>query len=278
MTRDNQVLVDFVANAETVTALTWSSDGSSLVTGGNDSVFRVWDSRTGSLLRELAGLTSGISTLTWQPSGTVLLASGFDTFQAWHTVTWTPFTEQLSVSFADMAWNSQGSQVAVASINALIGIIDRDDLNKRPIEFRSLRGHSSIPYSVNWSPDGTQLVSGGGRDGSVRLWDVASGQQVAVLLQTEEVIQDAVFTENGTAVVAVTDSGTLYTIDVATGQVSGRIIANAQLWTVAWNPQYELLALGGLDTSALNTNAIQTDVATATVDPQETAFLQILSP
>ena len=40
-------------------------------------------------------------------------------------------------------------------------------------------GHSCGVYSVNFSPDGKQFVSGSGEDTFVKIWDVATGALVS---------------------------------------------------------------------------------------------------
>jgi hypothetical protein len=80
----------------------------------------------------------------------------------------------------------------------------------------------------------------------VRLWDANSGQQLAILLQTDQTVTDAVFVdEAGSQVVAITDEGIAYLIDVSSATVLEQRLFPARLWRAAWNPQANLLAISG---------------------------------
>jgi len=46
------------------------------------------------------------------------------------------------------------------------------------MELGAFSGHTSYVYSITFSPDGKQILSGSG-DGTVRLWDVSSGKEIA---------------------------------------------------------------------------------------------------
>src|SRR5262249_789134 len=45
----------------------------------------------------------------------------------------------------------------------------------------NVKGHTDSVHSVAFSPDGTRLVSGSHRDGTVTVWDAATGQETRSL-------------------------------------------------------------------------------------------------
>ena len=57
---------------------------------------------------------------------------------------------------------------------------------------RVLRGHEGDALAVAFSPDGARIVSGSA-DGTVRVWDAASGEELLVLRGHEDVVWAAAF-------------------------------------------------------------------------------------
>jgi WD40 repeat protein len=65
-----------------------------------------------------------------------------------------------------------------------------------------LRGHEAGVTSAAFSPDGSKVVTDAEGDGSTRLWDAASGQELAVLQGPESSVGSAAFSPDGSKVVS----------------------------------------------------------------------------
>lgn len=223
--------------------VSWSPDGKWLASGGADPTVKIWDVETGTLVQSVEGFAEGVFELAWQPNGNILLTSGFDTFRAWNTDTWQPITKGLSVTLSDIKWIPDGSRFAYSAGKIGTGTIQNGEVQVSSFDLQQSKGY---PYSIDWNSTGDQMVSAGGLDGTVRLWDADTGKEINLLLQTDQLVQYAVFAnDTDTQVVAVSDIGTLYQIDIPSGTVQERMYLGANLWSLAWNPVTDTLAIGG---------------------------------
>ena len=80
-----------------------------------------------------------------------------------------------------------------------------------------LTGHAGPVRSVAVTADGARAVSGG-EDGTVRVWDLAAGQQQATLTGHEGAVMSVAVTADGARAVSGGEDGTVRVWDLATGQ------------------------------------------------------------
>jgi WD40 repeat protein len=75
-------------------------------------------------------------------------------------------------------------------------------------EVRTLKGHSNSVYVVSISPDGNYAVSAS-FDNTLKVWDLLTGKEIAAF-NGESPFYCAVFSRDGTIIVAGEESGTMH--------------------------------------------------------------------
>lgn len=105
--------------------------------------------------------------------------------------------------------------------------------------------HTARAYSVAFRPDG-RLLASGSWDGTVKLWDVATGRELRTLAGHGWGVYKAFFSPDGRRLASSSRDGTVKLWDVRTGRNTRTIAADrVAVKSVAWSPDGRLLASSG---------------------------------
>src|SRR5204863_163015 len=145
---------------------------------------RAWDAQTGKKLRESEGGYRSMAHFTVSPDGKMLATAwgGPHTFDVWDADTF------------KLRRPSGGHRNRVTCLT-----------------------FSADGKTLFSGADGTVVASGGYRDGSVRLWDAATGKVVRTLKTPHQIVYSVAFAPDGRTLAAAGMGGTVTLWDPATG-------------------------------------------------------------
>ena len=105
----------------------------------------------------------------------------------------------------------------------------------------TLRGHTSWPHGIDYSPDGTTIASAGWMDGSVRLWDATTGQELRAFAKDEDAVGGVAFAPDGSTL-AWHKNAAVRLCDPVTGAHIQVIHTKCEYARLAFSPDGRLLA------------------------------------
>jgi hypothetical protein len=210
----------FRGHSGPVRAVAFSPDGTRVLTGSEDRTAVVWNVRTGEQLQKLTGHTREVLAVAYSPDGTKLATSSGDRSGAlWEAETGKRLFYLLGhrEEAACIAFSPDGIRVVTGAYDdtALLwdvasgkrlGTAARHGTDVYSVAFtpagrvitgerqeliqmsdpttgttvRQFIGHTADVHSLSVSPDGRVFLSGS-KDGTVRLWDLATGRELLTL-------------------------------------------------------------------------------------------------
>src|SRR5216684_1150170 len=129
----------FATNNQSVDALAWSPNGSSIAAALGKDTVDIWSIETGDP-----------STIPFSQPGNANAQPG---------------------NVNALAWSPGGRQIASGSADGTVRVWDATTGHT----YVTYAGHSAEVNAVTWSPDGKYIASGGA-DGTVQVWDAATGR------------------------------------------------------------------------------------------------------
>jgi WD40 repeat protein/serine/threonine protein kinase len=199
-----------------VWSVAFSPDGKLLASaGGNGQVcgeLKLWDTITGQEVRSFRGHTDTVSGVVFSPGGQRLASGAAGTDKTVRL--WDVQTGQELLRFRDHQQGVMG--VAFSPDGRLLASCgsERNGLGELKVwdadtgqVIRDLH-HTRGVWCVAFSPDGRRLASGS-FDQTVKLWDVASGQEALTLPGHFESVRSLVFSPDGHRLFSCAHDGTV---------------------------------------------------------------------
>ena len=151
-------------------SVSWRHDGEEFATSGQDGLVKVWHAKTGRLLHELPAGDLWSSKVAYNPKTTELATSGGKFLKVWDGEKSLVYESNDHAStIADIAWNPDGSGIAVAAYYGVSVHVPKKKKSPRKYEWK---GSSLV---LSWSPDATYIATGE-QDSTVHFWYRKSGE------------------------------------------------------------------------------------------------------
>lgn len=242
-------------HAGQVTSLSWSSDGTKLVSGSLDTAdnIKVWHKPSTSwvLDRSLTHTGNGVNAVAWSSDGTKIASGSADTssnIKLWETTNWTNShtTTHGTVGVNTLAWNGDSSLLASGSADTSDTIKIWSGVDLAAVQTLS-DGHNAPVNAVAWNHDDTLLASAS-VDETVKVWNVGAWTVAQTLDAHTEVIHDVIFNSSGTLLATASGDKTVKVWNTSTWDVSRTLTGHfGDVFSVSFSPSDNYLMSSSCD-------------------------------
>lgn len=213
-------LVNRIEQESWVTAISFSTDGSTLATGHDDGKVRFWDCRSQKLVGEIttSEKATPVSAISFSPRGDAIATAGEDRIvRVWDADAHTLVAELHSHTdrIPALAWSADGGLLVSAGwdTSARVWRPAKTD----PIML--LNSHADQVHTLAYSPDGKYLACADS-DYDIHLWsDPERAQRCAVLRGHNEEIRSLAFSPDGTRLASAGSDRAIHVWDVRDGKL-----------------------------------------------------------
>jgi WD40 repeat protein/serine/threonine protein kinase len=226
----------------------FSPDGKQIVSGGKDTLLKVWDAESGRELRTIEGNGHPVYGVAYSPDGK-RIASGTSSVKK-TIIVWDAQSGQERLALEGhrgtvlcVAYSPDGKQIASGSDDKTIKLWDADTGH----EIRTLKGHGAKVWGVAFRPDGKRIATASADD-TVIVWDALGGQRMLTLKGHTAPVLSVAFSPDGKRIASASWDRTLKLWDADSGRELFNLAGHeAEVLSVAYSPDGKWIASGSAD-------------------------------
>ncbi len=229
-----------------IASIAWSPDSRRIAAAGGDFVIRVWcvdrsfnpQCTPGTLITQLTGFQGPLLSITWSSNG-ILAAFGQEeitTLRTWNmNANYQPLASRGLGYQSFLAWNPQGTRLAIASLGGLFTIASDLQLDSGSVSAGDqLIGPEVDARSVAWNHDGSRLAMGT-MSGAIYIFDSATENQLAVLNGPASEVTALAWNSDNERLAGAYGNGVIRIWDT-TNSTWEEIVTNRYTWQISWSP------------------------------------------
>jgi WD40 repeat protein len=239
-------------HANEVRRVVWSPDGRKLASGGVNQPIQLWDAATATLIRALPsrGQSHHIVGMSWNKDGTRLasadsLAGLSSAVTVWDTADGKELFTIGPGHMVSVAWSPDDKWLAMGGAGSCGLVFDVTSRSNTLVMC-----HGGHVMAVAWSPNGARIATGSRGDGSVKIWDAKTGQELQSFRGHQGSARSLSWHPDGSRVASAGMDGTIKVWDVNRRDQFRTILRQSgQGLSVAWHPDGTQLGISGGDGS-----------------------------
>jgi WD40 repeat protein len=239
-------------NEEGLWTMALSPDGKTLASGSQNGIVRLWDVETGKVVARWKEHTKAVTSVCWSPNGERVVSGSYDrTARVWdvksgepaqglnpiktgheyvYAVSYSPKTKVIATG----GYKKSGIKIWGAKTGKLLSKIEVD----RDI------------WSLAWTSDEKKLIAGT-FDGSIRIFDTATWQQIAILEGHADAVNSLTLFSNDHLLASTSLDETARLWNLHTNLKVGPPLQHENIvWCAGFSADGKLLSTGCLDKNA----------------------------